>query len=188
MRAATDSSLPGRECCITADSTSCTRTGAFAPVKLVFAPELHGRFLRRRSGQLHVSALRLDVAFVRAYEADSTTPRKTPHYFSGVRRAPSEGELVFVTGNPGSTSRQVTFHELMYERVIPAPFLIQLLEGQRACSAASWPGGPEAEQQVRQQLFEIENSLKAIRASSRACRTRCCSARKLRWEREFRQR
>jgi hypothetical protein len=46
--------------------------------------------------------------------------------------------------------------------------------------------GPQAEQQVRQQLFEIENSLKSFEGQYAGLSDTTLLARKLRWEREFR--
>jgi hypothetical protein len=160
----------------------------FSPVKLVFAPELAAGFFGGDPDNFTYPRYNLDVSFVRAYEADSTTALKSDQfYFKWRAEGAKEEELVFVTGNPGSTSRQVTFAEVMYERVFRQPFLIQLLEGQRGVLAELAKMGPEAEQQVRQQLFEIENSLKSYRGQFSGLQDSLLVGRKLRWEREFRQ-
>lgn len=160
----------------------------FAPVKLVFAPELTAGFFGGDPDNFTYPRYNLDVSFVRAYEADGTTPVKSnDHYFKWRAEGAREEELVFVTGNPGSTSRQITFAEVMYERVFRQPFLIQLLEGQRNVLMELGKMGPEAEQQVRQQLFEIENSLKSYKGQFTGLQDSLLVGRKLRWEREFRQ-
>jgi hypothetical protein len=159
----------------------------FQPVKLVFAPELAAGFFGGDPDNFTYPRYNLDVSFVRAYEADSTTAVKSDQYFKWRAEGAKEEELVFVTGNPGSTSRQITFAELMYEKVFRQPFLIQLLEGQRAILMDMARMGPQAEQQVRQQLFEIENSLKSYKGQYSGLQDSILVGRKLRWEREFRQ-
>ncbi len=158
----------------------------FSPVKLVFAPELQAGFFGGDPDNFTYPRYDVDISFVRAYEADSTTAAKTEHYFKWRPEGAKENELVFVTGNPGSTSRQITFSEVMYERLYRHPFLIQLLQAQRALMQHIATMGPQAEQQVRQQLFEIENSLKSFEGQYAGLQDTALLARKLRWEREFR--
>ena len=158
----------------------------YSPVKLVFAPELQAGFFGGDPDNFTYPRYDTDFSFVRAYEPDSTTAAKTEHYFKWRPDGAKENELVFVTGNPGSTSRQITFAEVMYEKLYRHPFLIQLLSAQRALMQQIAAMGPQAEQQVRQQLFEIENSLKAFDGQYAGLSDTVLLARKLRWEREFR--
>ena len=160
----------------------------YAPVKLVFAPELQAGFFGGDPDNFTYPRYALDVSFVRAYEPDSTTALRTQHYFRWRAEGAREGELVFVTGNPGSTSRQVPFSEVMYEKVFRHPFLLQLLGGQRDVLQQLARINPQAQQQVRQQLFEIENSLKAYGGQFQGLQDSLLLGRKLRWEQEFRQR
>jgi hypothetical protein len=158
----------------------------YSPVKLVFAPELQAGFFGGDPDNFTYPRYDLDISFVRAYEPDSTTAAKTEHYFKWRAEGAQDNELVFVTGNPGSTTRQVTFAEVMYEKLYRHPFLIQLLRGQRALMQQIAAMGPQAEQQVRQQLFEVENSLKSFEGQFAGLEDSSLLARKLRWEREFR--
>jgi hypothetical protein len=160
----------------------------YSPVKLVFAPELQAGFFGGDPDNFTYPRYNLDVSFVRAYTADSVTAVRSDNYFRWRPEGAREDELVFVTGNPGSTSRQVPFAEVMYERVYRHPFLIQLLEGQRQVLQQLARSNAQAEQQVRQQLFEIENSLKSYQGQFAGLQDSMLLGRKLRWEREFRQR
>jgi hypothetical protein len=160
----------------------------YAPVKLVFAPELQAGFFGGDPDNFTYPRYNLDVSFVRAYQPDSTTALRPPNYFRWRAEGAREDELVFVIGNPGSTSRQVPFAEVMYERVYRLPFLIRMLEGQRQVLQQIARMSPQAEQQVRQQLFEIENSLKSFQGQFAGVQDSLLLGRKLRWEREFRQR
>ncbi|MGH7460133.1 MAG: S46 family peptidase, partial [Longimicrobiales bacterium] len=160
----------------------------YAPIKLVFAPELQAGFFGGDPDNFTYPRYALDVSFVRAYEADSTTAVRSDHFFRWRAEGAREDELVFVTGNPGSTSRQVPFSEVMYEKVYRHPFLIQLLDGQRQILQQIARSSPQAEQQVRQQLFGIENSLKSYQGQFSGLQDSLLLGRKLKWETEFRQR
>jgi peptidase S46-like protein len=160
----------------------------YTPVKLVFAPELQAGFFGGDPDNFTFPRYDLDVSFVRAYEAGGTTPVRSANYFRWRAEGAREGELVFVTGNPGSTSRQIPFSEVMYEKIYRQPFLIQLLDGQRQILQGLVRRGPQFEQQVRQQLFEIENSLKSYQGQFAGLQDSLLLGRKLRWETEFRGR
>lgn len=160
----------------------------YQPVKLVFAPELQAGFYGGDPDNFTYPRYALDVAFVRAYDTDGNTPARTPNYFRWDDDGAREGELVFITGNPGSTSRQITVSQLMYEQQYRHPFLIQYLEGQRDFLRWVAARGPEAERQVRDQLFSIENSIKAYSGQYAGLRDTTLVGTKILWEREFRRR
>jgi len=160
----------------------------YSPVKLVFAPELQAGYFGGDPDNFTYPRYALDVAFVRAYEAGGRSPARTPQYFQWDADGAQEGELVFITGNPGSTSRQITVSELLYEQQYRHPFTIAILEGQRDFLRWVASTSPEAERDVRDQLFGIENSLKAYGGQYAGLRDTLLVGRKIRWEREFRAR
>jgi hypothetical protein len=160
----------------------------FAPVKLVFSPEVAAGFFGGDPDNFTYPRYALDVTFVRAYEPDGTTPVRSPDYFRWNSQGAAENEPVFVTGNPGSTSRLITLTQLMYERSYRHPFLVSLLAGQREMLLAVAAQGPEQERQVRQQLFDVENSLKAFSGQLAGLRDTLLVAQKIAWERDLRQR
>jgi hypothetical protein len=160
----------------------------YAPVKLVFAPELQAGFFGGDPDNFTYPRYALDVAFVRAYNSDSVTVSTTPNFFEWDPEGAREGELVFVTGNPGSTDRAATVGQLLYEQAYRYPFLIQLLEGQQKFFQRIASFGPEAERSVREQLFGIGNQLKAFRGELGGLRDTLLMGQKIRWETEFRQR
>lgn len=159
----------------------------FSPVKLVFAPEGQAGFFGGDPDNFTYPRYDLDVSFVRAYEG--ADPASTAdHYFPWRAEGAAEDELVFVTGNPGSTSRLITVAQAMYEQRYRHPFLIQLLEGQLRVIERISAMSPDAERSMRQDRFEIENSLKAYRGQLAGLRDTLLIARKIRWERELRGR
>lgn len=160
----------------------------FEPVRLVFLPELQAGFYGGDPDNFTYPRYALDVAFVRAYEEDGTTPAVTPHHFRWRPAGAAEGEPVFVTGNPGSTSRLATLSQVLYERAFRHPFLVQLLTGQREVLQAIAARGPEAERAVRDQLFSVENSLKAFSGQLDGLLDTLLIGQKARWEADFRER
>lgn len=160
----------------------------FQPVKLVFIPELQAGFFGGDPDNFTYPRFVLDVAFVRAYAPDGTTPAETPHHFDWDPEGADEGELVFVTGNPGSTDRQATVSQLLYEQAYRHPFIVQVLEGQRRILRHIASFGPQAERAMRDQLFSVENSLKAFGGQLAGLRDTLLMGQKVRWEAEFRSR
>ncbi len=160
----------------------------YAPVKLVFAPELQAGFFGGDPDNFTYPRYTLDVAFVRAYQADGSTAASTPQYFSWSPAGAREGDLVFITGNPGSTSRQITVAQALYEKEYRHPFTIDFLRAQRDFLFWLASFSPEAERQVRDQLFSVENSLKAYSGQNAGLQDSLLMGQKIRWEREFQQR
>jgi len=160
----------------------------YAPVKLVFAPELQAGFFGGDPDNFTYPRYALDVAFVRAYQEDGVTPAATPHYFRWSPAGAREGELVFITGNPGSTSRQITVSQALYEQYYRHPFTIDFLRAQRDFLIWLAQSDPEMERRVRDQLFSVENSLKAYSGQYAGLQDTLLMGRKIRWERELRQR
>ncbi len=160
----------------------------YSPVKLVFVPELQAGFFGGDPDNFTYPRFVLDLAFVRAYEPDSVQAASTPHHFEWDPEGAEEGELVFITGNPGSTDRQATVSQVLYEQVYRHPFIVQMLEGQRSLLQYIATFGPEAERSVRDQLFGVENSLKAYGGQLGGLQDTTLMGQKIRWEAEFRQR
>lgn len=160
----------------------------YAPVKLVFAPELQAGFYGGDLDNFTYPRYALDVSFVRAYAPDGTTPASTPHYFEWDAEGADEGELVFITGNPGTTSRGFTVAQALYERNLRHPFLVNAFELRRQYLLDWAARGPEQDRQVREDIFSIENSLKAYTGQLGGLEDTLLLARKIAWEQEFRDR
>lgn len=91
----------------------------YADVRLVFAPEFATAFFGGDPDNFNFPRYNLDVGFVRIYEGGR--PVKTPEHLKWTTRAPRDGEAVFVSGNPGSTSRLLTVSQLETQRDLTIP-------------------------------------------------------------------
>ncbi|MGH7476386.1 MAG: S46 family peptidase, partial [Longimicrobiales bacterium] len=160
----------------------------YPTVKLVFAPELQAGFFGGDPDNFTYPRYAYDVAFVRAYEEDGTTPLSPDDYLEWNPEGADEGDLVLTIGNPGSTSRLATVAQVLYEERFRHPFLVWFLEKQLAFLNRIAEQGPEAERAVREDLFSVENSLKAFRGQLAGLRDTTMVGRKISWERDFQQR
>ncbi|NNM32946.1 MAG: S46 family peptidase, partial [Gemmatimonadetes bacterium] len=73
-------------------------------VKLVMAPELRMGYFGGDDDNFTYPRYALDMAFFRVY-GDGGAPLETPEHFSWSESGVAEDDLIFIIGNPGSTSR-----------------------------------------------------------------------------------
>src|SRR5262249_29529191 len=85
----------------------------------------------------------------------------TDNYFKWSKTGAKDGELVFVSGHPGSTARQDTVAHLEYLRDTGLPFVLRLLEHRHALLEKYGALGEEQARRAQEEKFGIENSLKA---------------------------
>jgi hypothetical protein len=88
-------------------------------VRLVFTPETDIAAFGGDPDNFQFPRWSLDFAILRAYEHGK--PAKTPDYLKIDFTGPQPGELVFVSGHPGSTSRLETHAQLEFERDVTLP-------------------------------------------------------------------
>jgi hypothetical protein len=94
----------------------------YTDLRLVFAPEFGIAFFGGNNDNFEYPRYDLDVAFLRAYE--NGKPAATPNYLTWSADGVKENDLVFVAGNPGSTSRFATPTQLNFYRDTQLPFAI----------------------------------------------------------------
>src|SRR5205823_55860 len=102
----------------------------------------------------------LDVAFFRAYENDQ--PAKTPHFFKWSETGPAAGDLVFVTGHPGTTNRLETLAKLRHRRDVTLPYTLARVRALEAALAQYGERGPEEHRQAATDHHRVANARKAF--------------------------
>ncbi|HET7673986.1 MAG TPA: S46 family peptidase, partial [Gammaproteobacteria bacterium] len=82
----------------------------FQDVRIVFAPSQQTAFFGGNPDNFNFPRYDYDVTFLRVYVDGK--PANTPAYFKVSPTGPKAGELVFTSGNPGSTERNYTVAQL----------------------------------------------------------------------------
>ena len=133
----------------------------YTDVRLVFVPEFQAAFFGGDPDNFNFPRFNIDMALVRVYEDDQ--PVKVENYFKWSETGAKEGDLVFVTGHPGSTSRLNTVAHLESLRESGIPLLIRMLESRRAMLKQYMAQGEEQTRRAQNELNSIENSLKVYK-------------------------
>src|SRR5262249_27158370 len=102
----------------------------------------------------------LDVCFFRAYENDK--PVRCEHFFRWNQSGPAEGDLVFVTGHPGTTNRLETYEKLRHRRDVTLPVTLARLRAFEAALTQVGERGPQYHQWAATDHHRVANSRKAF--------------------------
>jgi len=131
----------------------------YTDIRLVFAPEKQIAFFGGDPDNFEYPRYDLDMCFFRVYENDK--PIQCEHYLKWSEAGAKDGELIFVSGHPGRTSRQNTIAELEYLRDTGYPYLLTRLNRWEVL-IRSWTERSERNRQKGEEdLFSIQNSRKA---------------------------
>ena len=132
----------------------------YTDVRLVFAPESQAAFFGGDTDNFTYPRYCLDVAFFRVYE--NGAPAETPHHLTIKPEGPDPDELIFVSGNLGSTNRLFTYDQLEYQRDVRYPIYLDYFETYRGLVLDYAATGAEHACRVQRQLLGVGNSLKAM--------------------------
>jgi Peptidase S46 len=130
-------------------------------VRLVFAPEADIAAFGGDPDNFQFPRWTLDFSVLRAYEHGK--PASTPNYLKINFAGPRVDELVFVSGHPGSTSRQETPAQLEFERNVILPSVLLRTSELRGGYIQYGRISESSAQLVEAPLNNLENSLKVRR-------------------------
>ena len=131
----------------------------YTDVRLVAAPEKQAAFFGGDADNFTYPRYDLDFAFFRVYENDK--PIASDHYLKWSANGAEKDELVFCSGNPGSTDRLFTYKQLELQREFSLPMTLTLIERYIATMKDYSKRGTEEERRALTLLFSLENSQKA---------------------------
>jgi hypothetical protein len=131
----------------------------YTDVRLVFAPEHAIAFFGGDTDNFEFPRYDLDICLFRAYEHGK--PVKAKDYLKWSPKSPTEGDLVFVSGHPGTTNRQETHARLRHRRDDTLPYLLSRVRAQEALLLQYGERGPEEARQARKYLHRVANARKA---------------------------
>ena len=158
---------------------------AYTDVRLVFAPEQQAAFYGGDPDNFTYPRYDLDMALFRVY--DNGQPLKTDNFLKWSAKGAAPGELIFISGHPGSTQRQDTVSELLMERDVRGPALTEYLQRRTATAQAFAAQGPEQARLVGSTIFGLQNSLKVYIGRAEALSDKAILAKKQAEENDFRQ-
>lgn len=131
----------------------------YTDVRLVFAPEQQIAFFGGDPDNFEYPRYCLDVCFFRVYE--NNEPAKVEHYLGWSQAGVSDGELIFVSGHPGRTSRSLTVSHLEMTRDVVMPQQLDLLRRREVLLSTFAERSLENRRRAQDELFGIQNSRKA---------------------------
>jgi len=129
-------------------------------VRLVFAPEMAVAQFGGDPDNFNFPRFDYDIGLLRAYEAGH--PVASPDYFKWSANGSKDGDLVFVSGNPGGTSRELTVAQLEFRRDKILPLEIPEIAEYRGQLEEFMTRGPEQAREADENLFFIANDFKAL--------------------------
>ena len=131
-------------------------------VRLVFAPERGIAAFGGDPDNFQFPRWCLDMALLRAYGPNGK-PAATPSFLALRPEGPQAGELVFVSGHPGTTDRLLTVAQLETLRDVELPRWLLRASELRGRFIQFAKTGAEADRIVEDPLNGLENSIKVRR-------------------------
>ncbi|MCC7176429.1 MAG: S46 family peptidase [Bryobacterales bacterium] len=131
----------------------------YTDIRLVFAPEVGIAAFGGDPDNFTYPRYCLDMTFFRAYENDR--PVSSPNYLRWSRTGLRDEELIFVSGNPGSTGRLNTVAQLEFFRDMSYPFVHARLNALIKALQRYGSGSAENKRVAADNLFSQQNSYKA---------------------------
>jgi hypothetical protein len=136
----------------------------YTDVRLVFVPEERIAFFGGDPDNFEFPRYDLDIAFFRVYE--NGRPVRLKNYLKFSHGGVKDGELVFVSGNPGRTERLLTMAQLRFLRDVQTPFTLDVLTERYQALKKFAAESSENARIASDDVFGYENALKAYRGRS----------------------
>ncbi|MEC7678013.1 MAG: S46 family peptidase [Planctomycetota bacterium] len=131
----------------------------YTDVRLVWAPETAAAFFGGDADNFEYPRYNLDATIMRVYEDGK--PAELEHFLSWNLEPLQDGDLVFVSGNPGRTQRIFTVDALKYLRDDRIPYILDFLRRKEILMQQFGLRGTEQQRRARDELFGIQNARKA---------------------------
>lgn len=131
----------------------------YTDVRLVFAPEQAIAFFGGDPDNFEYPRYDLDICFFRVYE--NGQPAQIEHFLTWSETGVADGELTFVSGHPGRTSRLNTVAHLEYLRDVVFPDRLDYIRRLEVLLKTYSQRSLENARRAQDALFGYQNSRKA---------------------------
>jgi len=132
----------------------------YTDVRLVFAPEFAVAQFGGDPDNFNFPRFDFDIGLLRAYEDGK--PVASHEYLRWSPDGSKAGELVFVSGNPGGSDRELTISQLEFFRDRALPHILPYLAEYRGLLEEFRKSGPEQARAAREDEFFVANAFKAL--------------------------
>ncbi|HEY3132718.1 MAG TPA: S46 family peptidase [Acidobacteriota bacterium] len=156
----------------------------YTDIRLVFAPEQQIAFFGGDPDNFTYPRYDLDFALFHVYENDK--PIENKHYLKWNTKGAAEGELVFVSGHPGTTERLRTMTQIEQRRDSYFPYALKVINRRLKVLRDYAARGPEQARQAATEIFGYENTLKAFKGEYNGLLDKTLVEKKRKEESDFR--
>jgi len=132
----------------------------YTDVRLVFAPEFDAAFFGGDPDNFTYPRYDLDITFFRVYEDGH--PAHLENYLRWSRMGVKDGDLIFVSGHPGNTSRLQTLAQMEFTREVAYPKALTFLKRRIALLQDFSKQSEENARIAKEDIFGLQNSQKAV--------------------------
>jgi hypothetical protein len=148
----------------------------YTDVRLVWSPEGNAAFFGGDADNFEYPRYCLDATLVRVYEDGK--PAKIENFLKWSDAGAGDDELIFVSGNPGSTQRITTLAAIKNLRDIYMPYMLNYFSRMEIALQQYSNESPEHRRRGIEDLFGVQNSRKAITGMLQGLQTPAFIARK----------
>ena len=159
----------------------------YTDLRLVMIPELELGFFGGDPDNFTYPRHTLDFSLFRVYGADGD-PLESETYFEWTDNGVEPGDAVFAVGNPGSTFRLSSVAQLAFRRDVEEGAILDLISS-RLDVLKDYEASADSDtlDDLRNQIFSLENAQKLYRGTVRALEDEVIFARRADAERKFRE-
>jgi len=158
----------------------------YTDVRLVFSIEAQAADYGGDPDNFTYPRYNVDMALLRVYE--NGKPLDSTNYLKWNSNGSADGDVVFVSGNPGSTSRLSTYAELEVKRDNFLPLILELLGRNLKGAEVYSARGSEQARQAAGFIFGMHNIIKGLRGRYDGLLNKNVMAKRQKEEQEFRAR
>ena len=159
----------------------------YTDLRLVMIPELEIGFFGGDPDNFTYPRHTLDFSLFRVYDAGGD-PLDSETYFEWTDDGVEPGDAVFAVGNPGSTFRLSSVAQVAFRRDVEEGAILDLISSRlEVLEAYEASSDADTLDDLRNQIFSLQNAQKLYRGTVRALEDEVIFARRIDAERKFRE-